>query len=200
MIQSAIMQTNGYSQILSLFPENQDQQFNLLRLKLVRFFEIQGAGTHAEDFADETISRVAEKLAEGGKIEVAEPFYYFRGFAINILREHWRSKEKTVLLEEIENKELIASKINPAELTEQNDEQTLKERQLECLLQTLNFLPAENRNLFIEYHSENQGSRETWRTKIAEKLKIDVTALRNRVTRLRKKIEQLVLDCLKKNN
>jgi RNA polymerase sigma factor (sigma-70 family) len=191
------MQLDGYSQILALFPENNEKEFNLLRLKLVRFFEIQGAGTQAEDFADETISRVAGKLGEGVKIEVGEPFYYFRGFAQNVLREHWRSKEKTVSIEDIENKENFASEINPAELTEKEELQSLKEKQFECLEKTLKALPAENRQLFLDYHRENIGSRETWRAKIAARLSIDAAALRNRITRLRKKIEQLVLECLK---
>lgn len=192
------MQNDGYSQILALFPENDEKEFNLLRLKLVRFFEIQGAGTQAEDFADETISRVAEKLSEGIEIEAAEPFYYFRGFAVNVLREHWRSKEKTVSIEDVENKENFAAQTNPAELTEKEEAQSLKEKQFECLEKTLKVLPAENRQLFLDYHRENTESRETWRAKIAQRLNIDGAALRNRVTRLRKKIEQLVLDCLKK--
>lgn len=195
------MQNDGYSKILSLFAENQDEQFSLLRLKLVRFFELQGAISQAEDFADETISRVAEKLSVGVKIEVSSPYYYFRGFAVNILREHWRSKEKLVSLEDIadiENKDFISAGANPAQLREQSEEDNLKERQLDCLSKTLNFLPAENRELFLKYHSETNSSREHWRAKLAQNLKIDVTALRNRVTRLRKKIEHMVLECLEK--
>lgn len=192
------MQTDGYSQILELFPQNKEKEFNLLRVKLVRFFEIQGVGTESEDFADETISRVAEKLSNGVKVEVPEPYYYFRGFAVNVLREHWRAKEKTVALEDIENKENLRTEADPAELKEKEEEHFQKEKQFECLDKTLKALPAENRNLFLDYHRENAGSREHWRAKIAQNLKIDVTALRNRVTRLRKKIEQLVLDCLKK--
>lgn len=190
------MQTDGYSKLLSLFAENQDEKFNLLRLKLVRFFELQGAIGHAEDFADETISRVAEKLANGVKIEVNEPYYYFRGFAVNILREHWRSKEKLVSLEDIENKNFISGGVNPAELSEISEDDILKNRRLDCLSKTLSILSAENRELFLNYHRETKDSRENWRAKLAQNLKIDVTALRNRVTRLRKKIEQLVLECL----
>ncbi len=190
------MQSDGYTAILSLFAEDKDKQFNLLRLKLVRFFEIQGATTEAEDFADETISRVAEKLSTGVKIEVSEPFYYFRGVALNILREHWRKEKTTVSLEDIENNTFITTETNPAEIEKQRESSDLKERQLDCLEKTLQFLPSENRELFLEYHRENNISREVWRAEIAAKMKIDVTALRNRVTRLRKKIEQLVLECL----
>jgi RNA polymerase sigma factor (sigma-70 family) len=192
------MQSDGYTAILSLFAEDKDKQFNLLRLKLVRFFEIQGASTEAEDLADETISRVAEKLSEGVKIEVAEPFFYFRGVAVNILREHWRSRQKTVSFEDTANKDFISNETNPDEIEKRRESLNLKERKLDCLQKTLQVLPSENRELFLQYHRENNISREVLRAGIAEKMKIDVTALRNRVTRLRKKIEQLVLECLEK--
>jgi RNA polymerase sigma factor (sigma-70 family) len=192
------MQTDGYSQILSLFSANEDKQFNLLRLKLVRFFEIQGTPTEAEDFADETISRVAEKLSEGVKIEVSEPFYYFRGVAVNLLREHWRRDKKTVSTEDIANKDFISNETNPEEIEKRLESLNFKERRLDCLQKTMQVLPTENRELFLQYHRESSVSREVLRTEIAEKMKIEITALRNRVTRLRKKIEQMVLECLEK--
>jgi RNA polymerase sigma factor (sigma-70 family) len=192
------MQSDGYTAILSLFAEDKDKQFNLLRLKLVRFFEIQGVSTEAEDFADEAISRVAEKLSEGVKIENSEPFFYFRGVAVNILREHRRSGKKTVSLEDTVNKDFISNDTNPDEIEKRRESLNLKERKLDCLQKTLQIIPLENRELFSQYHRESNTSREVMRAEIAKKMKIDVTALRNRVTRLRKKIEQLVLECLEK--
>jgi RNA polymerase sigma factor (sigma-70 family) len=192
------MQSDGYTAILSLFAEDKDKQFNLLRLKLVRFFEIQGVSTEAEDFADEAISRVAEKLSEGVKIENSEPFFYFRGVAVNILREHRRSGKKTISLEDTVNKNFISNDTNPDEIEKRRESLNLKERKLDCLQKTLQILPLENRELFLQYHRESNTSREVMRAEIAKKMKIDVTALRNRVTRLRKKIEQLVLECLEK--
>jgi RNA polymerase sigma factor (sigma-70 family) len=193
------MQTEGYSQILSLFAEDEVNKFNLLRLKLVRFFELQGVLNYSEDLADETISRVAEKLSEGVKIEIAEPFYYFRGVAMNVLREHWRKTSKTILLEDTENTDFSSKQTNPHDIEEENEKRNLKERQLDCLNKSLNVLPSESRELFLDYHREGNVLRETFRSEIAKKLNIDVTALRNRVTRLRKKLEKMVLDCLKNN-
>lgn len=192
------MQKEGYTQILSLFAEDQVEKFNLLRLKLVRFFELQGALNDAEDFADETISRVAEKLSEGVKIEISEPFYYFRGVALNVLRENWRKQSKTISLEDTENTDFSSTNTNPIELEKQNEERDFKERQLDCLKKTLNVLPAESKDLFLNYHRESNVLRETYRAEIAQKLNIDVTALRNRIMRLRKKLERMVLDCLEK--
>lgn len=190
------MQTDGYTEILSLFVEDKDKQFSLLRRKIVRFFEIQGADSLAEDFADETISRVAEKLSAGAKIEISEPFYYFRGVAVNILREFWRNKQKTIFLDDAESTDFCSADTNPVEIEKRRESQNFKERKLDCLEKTLYALPNENRELFLQYHRENNIAKETRRAEIAERLKINVTALRNRVTRLRKKIEQLVLRCL----
>lgn len=192
------MPTEGYSKILSLFAKDEVQNFNLLRLKLVRFFELQGVLNDSEDFADETISRVAEKLSEGVTIEISEPFYYFRGVAVNVLREHWRKKSKSVSLEDTENTDFSSTDANPIEIEKQNETRNLKERQLDCLSKSLKVLPADSRELFLNYHRESNVSREIFRAKIAQNLNIDVTALRNRITRLRKKLEQMVLDCLEK--
>lgn len=192
------MQTEGYSQILSLFAKDEVEKFNLLRLKLVRFFELQGVLNDSEDFADETISRVAEKLSNGTKIEISEPFYYFRGVALNVLREHWRQKSKIISLEDTEKTDFSSIDDNPIEIEKQNETRNLKEQQLDCLSKSLKILPAESRDLFLNYHRESNVSRETYRAKIAESLNIEATALRNRITRLRKKLEQMVLNCLEK--
>ncbi|MBS1796207.1 MAG: sigma-70 family RNA polymerase sigma factor [Acidobacteria bacterium] len=184
---------------MSLFPaENRNAEFNALRLKIRRFFEFQAGPTDAADLADETISRVAARLAGGGEIESADPYYYFRGFAVNVLREYRRQQPRTVSLDDVERSAAVPVAPNPLELAVERENRAENERRLECLRKTLAELPPENRELFLDYHQPRAGTREAGRLALAERLGIDVTALRNRITRLRKKIEQLILECLGK--
>jgi RNA polymerase sigma factor (sigma-70 family) len=187
------------SLVLSLFES--EAEFQLLRQKLLRFFEIQGAGAFAADLTDETISRVGVKLSEGVRIEVAEPFFYFRGVAVNVLREHRRREQNLISLdaEDFAQAQLLA--VNPKEIENAAASRELRERQFDCLEKTLNNLPQESRRLFLEYHADSPNAlREITRAALAQRLNIDVTALRNRVARLRKKIEQMMIDCLEKQN
>lgn len=189
----------GYAAILDLFSSEETEAnlaFEKLRAKLIRFFLIQGC-LQAEDCADETIERVARKLAEGLIIQSADSYAYFRGVAAFVLKENRRQQER---FESLDSPDFIHSESLQAE--EKEEKFVLRERRLECLEKVLAELSEENRRLFLEYHRDTSGKSDV-RTALAKELNIDVTALRNRLTRLRKKIETLVSDCVrqaKKNN
>ncbi len=62
------------------------ERYTMIRRRLVRLFEWRGLA-FAEDLADETITRVARRIAEGVELRSVDPFAYFCGVA------HWVSKE-----------------------------------------------------------------------------------------------------------
>src|SRR5262249_38711382 len=73
--------------------EKAGERYELLRLRLTRFFEWRRAGAPA-DLVDRTIERVTRKLAEGEGIREEDPSAYFYGVARNILREHWAENRR----------------------------------------------------------------------------------------------------------
>jgi DNA-directed RNA polymerase specialized sigma24 family protein len=64
-----------------------------IRRKLVKLFEWRGC-PDAEECADETFNRVAQKISEGTSIWTNDPYTYFHGVALNVLREYQRRAEQ----------------------------------------------------------------------------------------------------------
>jgi DNA-directed RNA polymerase specialized sigma24 family protein len=80
----------GLSAVLALFasdPERAAAHYEAMRGRLIKFFSWQGV-LAAEDCADETIDRLARRLAEGEQIKATDPARYVQGVARNVLREH----------------------------------------------------------------------------------------------------------------
>src|SRR6185436_2695404 len=70
-------------------PEKAGQRYELLRLKLIKFFEWRGSD-RAEDRADLTLDRVSRRLDEGEQVESLERYCY--GVARMVFREEMRDR------------------------------------------------------------------------------------------------------------
>lgn len=178
-----------------LHPERDEagRIYEQLRARLIGFFQYQGC-PEPEEYTDITIERVARKIAEGTEVRSKEPYAYCRGVARNVMLEFWKRRERRPApLEELTSARQPA--VDPHESERQREERNRRERMLECLEQCLNSLPAEQRALFIEYNREEKRERINNRTALADKFGIDITALRNRIARLREKLEKCVRDC-----
>src|SRR5690242_7028531 len=68
------------------------EKYEQIRRKLVKFFTWRECGD-PEGYADRTIDRVSRRILEGSELRVADPYVYFHGVAINVLREYWRDRE-----------------------------------------------------------------------------------------------------------
>src|ERR1044071_3005664 len=66
------------------------ERYEKIRTKLTRFFEWKGC-LPGEDYADETIDRVAKRLEQGIGEEPQDPYLFFHGVAVNVVRERWRN-------------------------------------------------------------------------------------------------------------
>jgi RNA polymerase sigma factor (sigma-70 family) len=178
-----------------LHPEREKagELYEQIRIKLIRYFECQGCPL-SEEYADDTIQRVARKISEGVEVRAGDPYTYFRGVARNALLEYWKGKErKHAALDDLPPG--AHPSVNPNQVAEAEAERASKERALECLEHCLNRLPAESRELFLDYHRDEKRDRIDNRNLVAQRLGIDITALRNRVTRLREKLEKCVSNC-----
>jgi RNA polymerase sigma factor (sigma-70 family) len=118
------------------------------------------------------ICRALGRISEGQEVYAADPQSYFFGIARNVLREEWKrsSAEPLSLPEDPE-----------LERSSTEDLKRLERRMLlaECLRQ----LPAEERQLILEYFAEGPD-------RLVRQMGISANALRIRIHRIKSKLEQ----------
>lgn len=191
------LDSSSFNELLNWLSQDSDQAEKIyleLRIKVIRYFQSQGC-LDSEDCADVVFLRIGQKLANHTKIETKEPYAYVRGVARLVLMEYWHSKEENI--ESLDN--LLPTKhpsINPSTLEQEQAEELKKESMLKCLASCLQQLPSESYEIFIEYHQETQATKIDKRLSLSQKLGIDITTLRNRVTRIRARLERCINNCL----
>ncbi|HZD96317.1 MAG TPA: hypothetical protein VE133_18790 [Candidatus Sulfotelmatobacter sp.] len=149
---------------------------------LVRFFEWRGCPS-PEDHADEVITRVAKRLADGEQIR--DTATYAIGVARFLLLEIQKNLEK---------ERRIAS-AQPETQPSTSDSQNL-ERRAECLRLCLDKLSPDNRELILEYYQGEKGLKIENRKRLTEKLHLTVSTLRMRALRIRESLLQCVENCI----
>lgn len=135
----------------------------------------------AEDLADETINRVIKKLPEIRDTYVGEPVRYFHGVARFVIREMVRRKE-------------IAVEVVPvvwAEIEVHSDE-------YDCLLKCLRFLPADKREMILDYYIYDGRDKITQHRRMASELGITEGALRGRAHHVRGNLEKCIQECIER--
>ncbi len=158
------------------------QKYLEIRSNLVRFFEWR-ACPFPEDHADETINRIAKRVAEG------EEILNYSGYAVGVAR---------LLLLEInkgrQREQLALAEIGQAsEVYEEKDD---GEHRLVCLRSCLETLTTDNRALILQYYQGEKGEKIQNRKKLMDTLGIPVNTLRMRALRLREKLQSCVEDCV----
>ncbi|MBL8218049.1 MAG: hypothetical protein JNL62_02410 [Bryobacterales bacterium] len=156
-----------------------------LRQKLIRFFEWERSEIPDRD-ADEALNRVARRLAEG--VEMKSPGAFAYGIARYILREQ---------AAEAKRKERAMAELAAQPRKEAHPE---GEAMQDCLEQCLASFPPEARWLLEKYYSGQDHERIPNRRALAEELRLGSNALRNRVLRLRVRLESCTADCMKKSD
>lgn len=178
----------AFTKLLERLGEDQEQagnQYEDLRRTLIRFFQWRGA-PFPEEHADESLNRVARKLDEG--IDIKNVGGYCYEVARLVYLESLKGNDsRRAPLEEI-NLETPAP--NP-------DESAEREQRLTCLDHCLNTLPTDSHELITEYYSDEKRGKIDRRKALAERLGLRRDALANRAQRVRDKLEQCVIRCLK---
>jgi len=159
------------------------QKYLEIRSNLIRFFEWRGC-PFPEDHADETINRMAKRVAEGE--EVLNPAGYAMGVARLLVLEIMKGRQR-------EQAALNEMTVNAEAYTEEEDD---GEDRIQCLRQCLDSLPTDNRQLILEYYQGEKGDKIRNRKKLIESLGIPVNTLRMRALRLRERLQGCVEDCL----
>jgi len=164
--------------------EEAGRTYEGVRRRLIRLLEWRGCDV-AEELADETVNRVARRIAEGVDPEVRDHFHYFRGVAIRVLLEHWRRRERERLQ--------LAAEWQGAGVEEPADDDEEADEKHVALSRCLERQPRDDRDLIERYYEGDDRIR--CRSELAEQLGTNLNALRIRVFRIRKRVAA----CVKKS-
>jgi RNA polymerase sigma factor (sigma-70 family) len=158
------------------------QEYVLLCEKLASYFHARNC-LFAEDLVDETLNRVAKKIASGEAPRNIMAYCY--GFARLVWLEYLKKPETSRgSLEDPPTVQLTGE-----------DEIHQKERE-DCLYKCLHKLPGDDARALIEYWSFEDRPNRDLRKELAEELGISSTALRIRVCRVKRKVGKCVKKCL----
>jgi DNA-directed RNA polymerase specialized sigma24 family protein len=176
----------AFDKLLERFSSNRDEagiQYELARRKVIRFFEWRLVGT-AEEYADETMNRVARRIDEGQNID--RVMAYIFGVARVILKEIIKERERAP----------IALDDTPDGLCQSAPEVLDPDMRQICFDQCLETLEIESRKLILDYYEGDGRAKIQKRQQLANKFQIPLNALRIRVHRIRKTLENCIADCL----
>lgn len=181
------MTPEEFDKLLECFSHDREEAarlYEIARQKLIRYFE-WNSSIPAEDYADETMDRAARRIDEGQKID--KLMAYLFGIARNIVDEARRARLRAPI--PLDDAHLRVKTPEPIEPDE---------RQL-CFSRCLEELAADNRDLLLDYFEGEGGAKIRSRQGIADRLGIPLNALRIRVHRIRKTLEDCIAKCLQAN-
>jgi len=160
--------------------EKAGRKYEEIRRRLIKIFTCRGCA-EAEDLADETIDRVMKKVADIAPSYVGDPALYFLGVASNVCREYIRRR--------------------PVSGSQTISDQTEERKQIdECLEQCIQTLGREEHEMIIEYFKEEKKAKIDHRRELAERLGLSPNALRIKVHRTLKALEERMTKYLGKES
>jgi DNA-directed RNA polymerase specialized sigma24 family protein len=162
------------------------QMYEEIRTSLIRIFAWRKCAD-AESLADETINIVAHKVAHLRETFEGLPRVYFYGVARMLIKECNRTNTLTIALDEAQGYDSWVAGESKEDL-EQEDF---------CLRKCLEQLDPSDRKLVIEYHEKEGQPKITLRKEMAQRLGIDLNALRVRMYRIRNILGKCIDRCMK---
>jgi DNA-directed RNA polymerase specialized sigma24 family protein len=173
--------------------ESNGEKYLEIRRRLVLYFDRKNCLT-PDELADETLSRVAGKLQEQGKITDLSPAHYCYVTARFVYLEHLRRPEhKQRSLEQLADSsdaQFERSASGGAFVLQGKEDK--KEERLDSLERCLNSLAPADRDLILEYYRGEGATKIESRRRLAERLGLSMNALSIRACRIRTKLEECV--------
>jgi len=150
--------------------------YERIRWRLVTILASRGC-TLAEELADETIDRVARRIADIEQIYVGDKAIYFLGVMNNVHHEYLRRPSPTRLIDtsvDVATRETIHA----------------------CLDNCLETLAPYSRQLIERYYAADKKAKIDLRKVIARELGIRPATLRLRALRIREKLQSCIERCM----
>lgn len=184
----------AFDRLLSSLDEDREcagQKYEILRRKLLEFFAARSSRA-PDELADETLNRVARKIAEGETIENLNKYCY--GVAKFLWFEAVRRQNKEPV--GFDDEFSASTNYDTDDEEEREQQRQAHERRLECFEECLHKLPDETRLFIIEYYREEKGLKIERRKEQAARLRTTLNALRLRASRLRRELGACINSCL----
>ncbi len=166
--------------------------------RLAAYFDRKNCLT-ADELADETLARVAQKLQEKGEITELSPAHYCYVTAKFVFLEYLRhAKHGRAGLDEfsVSRQPGSDSVVAPPLVRDGSDDQ---EQLLSCLDGCLNKLSAADSELILEYYQGEKHEKIQRRRELGIRLGLSANALSIRACRIRTRVEQCVKECCKRS-
>ena len=187
-----VLTPEAFAKLLAAFDARDEtraaMEYEAARARLIKLFRWRNV-PDAEEAADETLNRVARKLDEGEPVRDISAF--IGGVARFVLLEKFKNKERAAVALEEAPAEAFA--VEPEFSDEREDA-----GKLACFNRCLAELPPETRQIVVEYYEADADGavRIEHRKRMAERLQLEMNALRNRALRARAKLEECIKNCL----
>ncbi|HLW55124.1 MAG TPA: sigma-70 family RNA polymerase sigma factor [Candidatus Angelobacter sp.] len=165
--------------------ESGGERYLEMRRRLTFYFDRKNCTT-PDELADETLSRVAQKLDEKGTITGLSPIHYCYVVAKFVFLEYLRRPEQS----QASLEDLPGMPDGPG-----GGIQSANQEKLECLELCLNKLPAADRELILEYYQGELRAKIESRARLAQSLGLSTNALSIRACRIRQRLELCVRRC-----
>jgi DNA-directed RNA polymerase specialized sigma24 family protein len=173
--------SDSFEKLLDAFSADKTEAglaYTNLREALVRFFELKGV-SDPDQAADETLDRIAEKINQNTKIED------LRKFAFGVAR--------FVYLERLRKEQSRLHAVDEFYLKDSGTKEFGVSDEIENFRECFKKLYDHERELLLRYF-EDLSADELFemRRKLADREKIELNTLRNRISRLRKRLEECI--------
>ena len=161
-------------------PETAGKKYEDIRAGLINYFSFRGC-RDAEALTDETINRVAVKIAGTSFDEKFNFASYFYAFASKIHLEDCKKRKRFV--SEYEDVPV------PPEVEETDPG-------IDCLNDCLAQCPPADRSLLITYYGFEKSERAAERRRLAEERHMNILFLHTKISRLKKVLRECLRNCL----
>jgi DNA-directed RNA polymerase specialized sigma24 family protein len=179
---------NGFREFLQWLDEGVEssgEKYIETRRRLVQYFDRKNC-LSPDELADETLHRVARRLAEEGGVTDVSPAHYCYIVARFVFLEYQRRPgRKVVNLDRMEPSPFVVLEAKPSD-----------EKLFSHLDSCLEKLKADHRELILEYYRGDQRAKIDHRRELAKKLRLTMNALSIRACRIRTSLEE----CVKKRS
>lgn len=185
------MDSEDFDKFLTWLDPEREQaiaKYQVVRVRLIRYFGFKGCAVDSEQLADETIARVTKRAGVIADTYVGERLPYFLGVA------------RKVYLEWLKTPKPIPMPIYPLEPPPPPDSGEEKELLDRCLHRCLKEIPDENRVLILRYYTGDKRDKIAERKRLAEELGVAPNALRIRAHRIRTELRHCVEKCVEEEN
>ena len=163
-----------------------------MRRRLVFYFDRKNC-LASDELADETLSRVAQKLEEKGSITGMSPAHYCYVVAKFVFLENLRQAKRgqSGLNELAQDRLSSVGSLNSKDTAAMQS----RERLHDCLDSCLAKLSSADRDLILEYYRGEQRAKIERRSQLAARLGLSMNALTIRACRIRYKLEECMRTC-----